>query len=63
MPVKTVVMAQMAVIVMMPVEMMAMVMASHPGMGVKHAGIDVHDAGAIRGSARVMRQRGRRREH
>lgn len=58
--VEAMVMAEMAVMVMVPVTIM---MATHPGIGIEHARMDVHDSDLrrMRGPARAVSHRRRHR--
>jgi hypothetical protein len=62
MTVETRVMTEMAVMVMMPVSIM---MAAHPGIGIEHARIDVHDPDlrGMRGPAGAVGHRRRHHQH
>ena len=64
MPVEAIVMTEMAM--MMPGVMpVAVVVATHPGIGIAHAGNDVHrhDPRPVRAPIRAMGHRGRHHKH
>ena len=52
-------------LVMMPVMMMAIMVATHPGIGVEHARVHVHDPDlrGMRGSPRAVGHRRRHHQH